>query len=300
VMPQINPGFPRSSTKTRLTWLLMVVLALFAGSGSFVLAQQKAGYVLEIEGKWTIRGTAESLSMGQSVAGGIRLTNPDPSDGDHIVVANLHGEIVKTIRCKNGVCRECREPGACYDPIQPLPSISGSTSTISTVFNAVLELFAGKPDRYSVHRVRGSGFVIARNAVVRLEGSAVDVSEFLEGQEKGSYDFQFIPLSGDGSGKKELKANINLVNLSSQGKAALVIEGIQPGLYEMQITRGGDTSSAWVLLCNAASCPASAASFQAFVRQTDSWGTGVTQATKKAYQRAYLEYLAMRIPGSIQ
>lgn len=282
-----------------MTWRLIVVSAFLSCSGSFVLAQQKAGYVLEIEGKWSISGTTESLNMGQSVAEGILLTNSNPADGDHIVVANLRGEIMKTIHCKNRVCRECRESGACYDPIQPLPSISESTSTISTVFNAVLELFASKPDRYSIHRVR-SGLITVTNGVVRLEHSAVDVSDILEGQEKGSYDFQLFPLSGKESGNKELNFSLNSFNWNPREKAPLSIEGIHPGLYEMRIAHGGESGSTWVLLCNSDSYPSLAASFQAFKQQTDSWGASVTQASKQAYQRAYLEFLASRNSGSVQ
>jgi len=273
---------------------------MFIGFGPFVLAQQKVGYVLEMEGKWTIDGTAESLNMGQSVAGGIILTNSKPANGDHIVVANLQGEVIKTIRCKTGTCGECRESGACYDPIHPLPISPEATSRVSTAFNAVLELFASKPDRYSVHRVRSSGLIIERNEVVRLDGSVVDVSGFLQYQEKGVYEFQFIPLSREGGSKEDRKPILNSFNWNPGKKASLSIEGIHPGLYEVWITRGDETGSAWVLLCSAGSYSSSIASFQGFSDQTDNWGGSVTLTTKQAYQRAYLELLASRNSGSVQ
>jgi hypothetical protein len=127
---------------------------------------------------------------------------------------------------------------------------------------------------------------------------AYDVSGFLEGQEKGSYEFQFIPLAGEGSGKKDLKASVRSFNWNPREKESLSIEGIHPGLYEMRITRGDETSSAWVLLCTASSYTSSAASLQAFKLKTGSWG--VTQANKRAYQRAYLEFLASGSSGSPQ
>ena len=300
VMLGFNPKFPRDSAKARLARHLIAISMMFIGPGPFVLAQQKVGYVLEAEGKWTIGGTTESLNTGKSVAGGTFPTNSHPADGDHIVVANLRGEVIKTIRCKTGVCRECRESGACYDPVHPLPNIPESPSTVSTTFNAVLELFASKPDRYSIHRVRGSGLLLERNEVVRLDGSVVDVSGFFEGEEKGSYEFQFVPLSGEGSGKKDLKTTIMSFNWNAREKASLSIEGIHPGLYEMWITRGDGTSFAWVLLCSPASYPSSAGSFQGFRHQTDGWGASVTQATKLAYQRAYLELLVSSSSGSVQ
>jgi hypothetical protein len=298
--PQLNFSSSRKNTGQGLGLHLIVACVILLSSGSHVHAKQKIGYVLEMQGKWAIGGTSENVNMGQSVEAGMLLVNSAPTNGDHVVVANLRGEIIKTIQCKAGVCRECRESGACDKPIQPLPTSSDSTSAISIVFNAVLDLFAGKPDRYSIHRVRGSGFVIPRNGVARLEGSAVDVSDFLEGQEEGSYEFQFIPLSGAGSGKQELQTNPNSLNWSPGGKAVLVIEDVHPGLYEIRISRGGETSSTWVLLCDPASYPTSAASFQSFVHQTASWGASVAPATKQSYQRAYLEYSASHSQGSFR
>jgi len=295
----MNLSFEPNCTTARIASGLMTLLLIFVGSAFSVRAQQEVGYVLEMEGKWTARGAIESVNMGQPLAGGTLLTNPNPTDNDHIVVANLRGEIVKTIRCRSGVCRECRESGACYDPIQPLPIVSDSTSTVSSVFKAVSELFAGKPDRYSIHRVRGSGFVATRNGILRFDDSAVDVSNFLEGEDQGLYEVQFFPLSGESSGTKELNSNPTPLNWRPGGKTALVVAGVHPGLYEMRITHGNEISSAWVLVCNSASYLTSTASFQAFVHQTDSWGANVTQGTKQAYQRAFLEYLVSG-PESVQ
>lgn len=286
MVPQLNPKSPRKSIKQGLALYLIVISGISVGTSPLLLAQQRVGYVLEMQGKWTISGTSENLNLGQSIVGGTLLMNFSPVDGDRIVIANLQGEIVKTIRCKSGVCRECRESGACYDPVHPLPNKPESASTVTTAFNAVLELFANKPDRYSVHRVRGSVAAIAKNGVVRFDSSEIEASDFLDGQEKGSYEFQFIPLSGEGSGTRALKSNLNPFNWTPGQKASLAIEGIHAGLYEVRIAHGGETSSGWVLMCNPASYSSSDASFQAFKSQTDSWGASVSQATKQAYQRA--------------
>jgi len=293
-MSRMNLDFAPNYTTARLASGLITILVILVGSAFFVRAQQEVGYVLEKEGKWTARGAVEGVNMGQPLAGGTLLTNSSPTDNDHIVVANLRGEIVKTIRCRSGVCRECRESGACYDPIQPLPILSDSTGALSTAFKAVSELFAGKPDRYSIHRVRGSGNVITKNGIVRFDGSAIDVSNFLEGEDQGLYEVQFFPLSAEGNAIQEPKSHSTSLNWSPAGKATLAVAGVHPGLYEMRITHGNESSSVWVLVCSSAFYVTSAASFQAFVHQTDSWGANVSQATKQAYQRAFLEYLASR------
>jgi hypothetical protein len=281
-------------------WRIIAIVTILIGCPPSILAQRTVGYVLEMQGEWTIGGSATGLSMGQPVKEGVVLANPNPAAGDHIVVANLQGEIIRIIRCRSGVCRECRESGACYDPIQPLPITTDSTSTISTAFKAIAELFVGKPDRYSVHRVRGSGFAIARNGIVRMDGSTVDVNDFFRDQGQGSYEVQFVPLSGETSGANDLKSKPNQLIRSPEGKTVLAVEGLHAGLYEMRVTRGDMTSSASVLVCDAVSYPNTAASFQAFVQKTDSWGTSVSEATRQTYQRAFLEYLASLSRGPVQ
>lgn len=268
---------------------LAVVLAL---SCSCALAQQKVGYVLEMEGTWTLRASSQPLSIGQALPGAGLLVNPNPLDHDLITVANLRGEVIKTIRCRSGVCGECRESGGCYDPIQPLPDTRGGTSAFSATLDAVLELFAGKPDRFSIHRVRGIGLSITRDGVARLDGTTVDVRYFLEGQEKASYELWFVASSEEAQSKKEWKSSPIALNWNPGEAAAVVVNGIQPGLYEMHVQKSEEVSSAWVLLCDSTTYPLMTTSFEEFLRQTSAWGNSVTSDTKRSYQRAYLEYLS--------
>jgi hypothetical protein len=276
---------------------LTVVLAL---SCSCALAQQKVGYVLEMEGTWTLRASSQPLSMGEALPRAGLLVNSNPLDNDHIVVANLRGEVIKTIRCRSGVCGECRESSGCYDPIQPLPDIGGGTSAFSATLDAVLELFTGKPDRFSIHRVRGIGFSIRRDGIARLNGATVDVRYFLEGQEKGSYELWFVASSEEAQSKKEWKSSPIALNWNPGEAAAVVVNGIHPGLYEMRVQHSGEASSAWVLLCDPAMCPLMTTSFEEFLHQTNAWGDDVTSDTKRSYQRAYLEYLSLRNFRSIK
>ena len=103
-----------------MIWAVALLAAiLFAGPGC-AFAQQKVGYVLQMQGTWTLRGASQSLSLGQALPAMGFLMNPAPHDQDNIVIADLRGDVIKTVRCKGGVCRECREFGGCYDPIQPL------------------------------------------------------------------------------------------------------------------------------------------------------------------------------------
>lgn len=111
--------------------LALLAATIVAGLGS-ASAQQKIGFVLAMEGTWTLSGDTPELTLGQSLPAMGLLVNPTPRDGDNIVVADLRGEVIKTVRCKNGACRECRQLGGCYDPIQKLPAVADKTTTFGT------------------------------------------------------------------------------------------------------------------------------------------------------------------------
>lgn len=271
----------------RLVPLIAATILASFGSAS---AQQKIGYVLAMEGTWILSGDTHALTLGQSLPAMGLLANAAPHNGDSIVVADLRGTVIKTVHCKNGACRECRQQGGCYDPIQQLPAVPDKTTAFGTTLNAVLELFAGKPDRYSVHRVRGGERMDRAAGVAQLESSTVDISRFMEGLDKGSYEVQVASL-GVVDGKK-WRSSSTTVNWTPGNGVPLVLKGIQPGLYVLSLEDKGTSGFAWVLLCDPGAYPSAAASFDRFSKQMAMWGNSVTEKTKKSYQRAYLDYLA--------
>jgi len=280
-------------------WVIVFFSTLVICSSS-VFAQQKAGFVLEMHGKWSDGDAQGFLKLGQLLPGEVVLSNPSPAEGDRIVVANLRGDIIKTVRCKEGVCRECTESGGCYDPIHPLPKPADSAGTIFTLFNAVLDLFAEKPERYSVHRVRGTDPAVTKSEVVRLEANAVDLGSLLENKEKGRYEVQFVSISEKGKSGAKPRSFESGIIWNPGEKATIVVHGIVPGLYEVLLSRGSSMTTGWILLCAAADYQHEADSFEQFARQTDSWGNNVAPATRQAYQRAFLEYLDLHGSGSGQ
>jgi hypothetical protein len=255
-----------------------------------VLAQQNVGFVLEMRGKWATVGNAGSIKQGQLLPAQAMVENTSPADEDRITIANLHGEIIQTIHCKKGVCRECTKSGACYDPIHPLPKTDDSGHDLPTLFNAVLDLFSEKPDRYSVHRVRGEAEGV-KAEVLLLEANAVDLSSLLKDYEKGRYQIQFIPISQNSRHSDKTQSFEGATNWNPGEKAPILLTGIAPGLYEVALYRGSSTTTAWVLLRAAAEYRSSVDSFEEFARRTENWGDNVTSDTKEAYQRAFLEYL---------
>jgi hypothetical protein len=251
-----------------------------------------------VHGKWSDGDAQGFLKLGQLLPGEAVLSNAAPVDDDRIVIANLHGEIIKTVRCKTGVCRECTESGACYDPIHPLPKAVESATTVSTLLKVVLDLFAEKPERYSVHRVRGADPEAIKSEVIRLDAGAVELGFLFQNKEKGHYEVQLVPISQkdkSGETRQSLKGGINW---NPGEKAPFALHGLVPDLYEVFLYRGSSTTTAWVLVCADANYQHAMDSFEEFVRQTDSWGKNVTPATKQAYQRAFLEYLDLHTSGS--
>jgi hypothetical protein len=286
--------------RARLARCAIILLSALVICCSSVFAQQKVGFVLEMHGKWTDGDAQGFLKLGQMLPGEAFLSNAAPVDDDRIVVANLHGEVIKTIRCKDGVCRECTESGACYDPIHPLPRAGDSVGAVSTMLNAVLDLFAEKPERYSVHRVRGADPEAIKSEVVRLDANAVELGSLFEREKKGRYEVQFVPISGKTKSGEKPQSVEGGINWNPGETAAFALPGLVPGLYEVRLFRGSSTTIAWILLCAGADYQHSVDSFEEFVRQTDSWGKNVTPATKQAYQRAFLEYLDMHRSESDQ
>jgi len=275
----------------RITRLAIAVGCLSLGASLPSLGQQRVGFVLELQGKWVSAKDQAALKLGQTLPGGLVVENVTPVDGDHIVIANLNGEIIKTVRCRSAVCRECTPTGGCYDPIHPLPDSIGASSSLSTVFNAVVELLAAKPDHYSVHRVRGAEDF--RSAVLQLEASSIDVEDLLQGLEPGNYTLQLTPILS-GSEQPTARALKGQMIWTPGTKAHLTVDGIEPGLYEVQCQHNSTIGDAWVLICRGSEYRRIATEYAEFRRKTAPWEKSVGASTIQEYERVYLDYLSLQ------
>ncbi|HVO56113.1 MAG TPA: hypothetical protein VMT51_00300 [Dongiaceae bacterium] len=254
-------------------------------------AATKIGYVLDMVGMWRVAGTEQPLAIGTQLPAGAMLVNESPVSQDYIIVANLNGDVIRTIRCRSGVCGECRTGGGCYDPVRPLPDAPAAENAFATAWHAVQDLFGARPDHYSLHRVRGGGFALHRDGVVPLEGAAIDFTALLEGQEKGVYELRCVEIQREGATGAAWRSKAAVVDLLPGDKVAPGCEGIKPGLFLLRAKHGDESSSAWVLAVPAADFAEWNAKFADFVKKTDTWGDTVPEETKRSYQRAYLEYL---------
>jgi hypothetical protein len=247
-------------------------------------AQPFAGYVLDQEGVWTLPKNSQPLSRGQRLPAGSLLSNSQPSDFDYIVVANLKGDTIKTIRCKSKVCRECSTAGACLDPIRPLPAIAQLPGAMEVAFDAVMGLLAGRGERYSAHRVRGSSI---EEAVLRCENGGLDAHAALRNVSKGHYEVLFRPLTGDTGSAGPITTSIDW---DPAGMNKIVCPGSGRGLWELSFASGSE--NAWILLAGPADYPRLAASFESALAKVKAWGASVSAESSRGYLRATLEYLA--------
>ncbi len=261
-------------------------------------AWQIVGFVLEKQGTWQIKDEPKDLAEGQRLAAGGQLVNASPKDGDWITVVNLNGELIVRIRCTSGTCKACSgESDACYDPIPALPASKQAPSLVGTVLESVMELVSGKPDRYSVHRVRGHAL---SDAVLRVDQGRLDLGPVFATQESGRYRIQFLSI-----GDRRWKSDPVSFDWDPTRGHPTAVPGLDRGLHALVLFDADDASGsplmeAWVLITNPEEYPKVASAFKAASDQTAKWGTSVTPDTKQRFLRANLDYLANQPAGSLR
>ncbi|HVQ36350.1 MAG TPA: hypothetical protein VMS31_02380 [Pyrinomonadaceae bacterium] len=297
-----------SPTKTRfLRWLkrgsipARLVFVLLSGALSFVApgvqAQQQVGYVVDLEGNWSLNGRA-GLSRGQSLPGGGSISAISPTDYDHIVIANLKGAIIAR--------KTCRNRGECNAPIR-LPAPPEQPGIIASAFGAAMNLIWGEPDRYSVHRTR-SGELL--DAVVQLTGDdQLDMGPVFSKSDAGKYYLRFTRVAVGRQGGKALartaqssreirQANPISFDWNPNHPVPVAVPNIRPGLYLLTILeqQNGAYSpsdlNSWILVSGPNTYGRSAASYQKAVEVTAGWGNAVTPEASRGFLRAHLDQLA--------
>jgi hypothetical protein len=270
---------------------ILIVFSLVTARSTW--AQEKVGYILDVHGNWVLAGNFASLNRGDGVAAGalLRNTATKPSDNDRIVVADLKGDVIKRIRCKSSVCNECRDSGTCYDPIQPLPQLSPSPSVLRASFEGLMALFSSKPDRYSIHRVRGTTL---EDAVVQLSADRIGLGEVLKDQKKGTYLFTLTKIPGSSSSVIGKSEHVTL-DWEPNRADQIVIHGVRPGLYEAKLDAGEFSKSFWILLVGTESYGQLDGQLRRMSAQMETWGDDVPSDVKLSFRRAYLAYLAKQM-----
>ena len=274
--------------ETPMRNLTACTLAILLGPSA--QAADVAGYVLALQGKWSMQGQRAELVVGAPVAAGARLVAAAPAAGDHIVVVEARTGAVL-------VSRQCDTGRACARPLLvPQPSGARSEgSAVARMLNGILARIAGDPDRYIATLSRGSGRLV--DAVLPWSESGVDLAPVFPGPPAGSeHEIRVTTLQCRGAGGCPQQPLLSRIG-GPAGERSTTVQGLAPGLYELVMHRargsiGPERVSAWILLLPAPQHARAEEIYRAGVDLAGRWGTDVDAATKQGFLHALLEELA--------
>ncbi|HSC63692.1 MAG TPA: hypothetical protein VLD35_08675 [Caldimonas sp.] len=268
----------------------MTAFALAFLVGPCSQAADVAGYVLSVQGQWSLQGQRAPLLVGAPVAEGARLLAASPAAGDHIVVVAARSGAVL-------VARHCDTARACTRPVVvPAPSDARSgESPVARLLNGILARIAGDVDRYIPTLSRGSAGVV--EAVMPWSERGVDLAPVFPGLAAAS-DAEIavttVQCRGPGACPEQpLTSRIG----GPAGERSTMVQGLAPGLYEVVVLTargqiGPERIRARVLLLPAPQHAQAEELYRAGASLAERWGTNVDAATKQGFLDALLEELA--------
>jgi hypothetical protein len=279
----------------RLTKTLTICSALFLiiSSATIVSAQEKFGYVLDLRGDWLANGSAK-LGKGSALNTNSVITAVNPSDtSSYIVVADRSGNIFQRRTCS---------AGECGNPIKVPANAGNEQGFVSRLIGAAMALVSSEPAKYSTFVSRGSRGIgpELQEAVVKMSGDEIDLSEVFKNMQGEKYVLRFEPLV---KGKTVRGAAPKSMSFAWDPKkpAPLNVNGLTPGLYRVSISdvslleaEGSDDpgeNEAWVLITSPDYYSRAAPSFVAAQNVTKKWGSDVKKNAVREFLRASLDFL---------
>jgi len=269
----------------KLTACVLAILVCPSSHGADV-----AGYVLAVQGTWTLQGQRAELLVGAPLSEGARLVAASPAAGDHIVVVGARsGAVLVARHCDTG--RTCARPLVVPRPADALPA----ESPVARMLNDILARIAGDPDRYIATLSRGSAGVV--DAILPWSEGGVDLARVFPGLTAGSdHEIGLTTLRCRGPGacpRQPLTSRIG----APTGERSTTIHGLAPGLYEIVVEAprgsiGPERIRAWILLLPSPQQSRAEEIYRAGVSLSERWGTDVDAATRQGFLRALLEELA--------
>ena len=274
--------------ETGMRKLIACTLAILVAPCS--QAADLAGYVLAVQGNWSLQGQRADLLVGAPVAEGARLVAASPTAGDHIVVVEARSGAVL-------VARQCDTRRACARPlVVPRPSDARSQeSPVARLLNGILARIAGDPDRYIPTLSRGSAGLV--DAVLLWSDGGVDLAPVFTGLATASdREIALTTLRCRGPGACPQQPLMSRTG-GPTGERSTTIHGVAPGLYELVVhgppgSIGPELSRARILLLPPPQHAQAEEIYRAGVGVAERWGTDVDAATKRGFLHALLEELA--------
>ena len=268
------------SSSIRLTVQIIGLLALGAASSSSISqTSEPIGYVLKVEGNWTVGGS-RPLRLGQAlhkedlVAG---LVGAGPNDRLTLVAG--------------GVPHSCA--GRCEKNLAAAPVDSRPRALADSLLKSAMKIFQDKPDFPSTVTIRGR----INDGVAATDNERLDLSSVLKECRSDRIDLRFQSIAESPVRTIEPVA----VPCDNGRPSTLLARGVGPGLYQLDLLQKSSDGyvargvSAWVLVSPKTRHAQDASAFAELVTLTKEWGSQVDPETVVAVQRAYLESLAGQV-----
>jgi hypothetical protein len=165
------------------------------------------------------------------------------------------------------------------------------------MLKTAMRLITGRPERYSVHGVRGVSNDL-EEAVSLFDKGSLDLSSVFRNMPKGVYYLKLRDLQAEGT---TTVVGPQRFDWDPQQASPLSITDLRSGVYEVRLllrkgTRYEPTLSVWTLISSKSEFDRLSDSFRQAVRLTRKWQTTTTDETRRAVLRAYLEGLAETTP----
>jgi len=258
-----------------------------AAPGAVAQPGEEIGVVTSVDGTW-YRGTPGTPPVGP----GNRLLR-----GDTLAIRagfTARKYVTGVLRGGRHVRFTCPARGICraFVPADSLRNRARVPRSLAALVDGVVGLFTREHPAYAEGIVRGDA--PASEAVLRLQGGALDVSPVLRGGRAGTYHLRFRPLRGPPGAEGEPPA---VVSWDGEREANLPAGALISGLYEVEVRAGGAAgrpgAHAWVLLAEDG-FEARERAFRGVQQLVAEW-SGASEAERRAFLRATLDCLARAV-----
>lgn len=266
---------------TRMTAFVSAVTALVMMAFTGVSWSQSAepvGYVLRLEGNWTIGGS-RPLKLGQA------LHREDLISG---IVASSPVDRLTIVA--GGTPHSCVQ--RCPPNIGSGAGEARTRSFADSMLKSAMSIFQEKPDFPATVSIRGR----VSDGVVSSDNGRLDFSQVLKECRAERIDLRLRTVA------ETPTRTIEPVTVPcEQGRPMQTLaRGAEPGLYQLDLLQRSSDGyiargvSAWVLVAPVARATSDQAAFSDAQALTRSWEPAVDAETIVALQRAYLEHLALQ------
>jgi hypothetical protein len=270
------------------------IALVFAAFTSVALAAQsdqpERVVIISLTGDWKLDGA--TVVFGQRLPAQGCLFG---SEGSVVLQPDKKGAAAQPFICekpsRDSSCTG-HQSARCAVPLNPRNwKLSGGG--LGNVWDAVVHLFTGEPEKYMVAASRGiePGLV---DTVVALQNSGVDLSPALRELPAGQYWVKLETVNGS-----KPAGGILELRFTPQHAAIIPEPSIQPGLYRLILVDKSGTpadSDSWILISAPEKYSSTSQAFQLAVQKSSKWPDAMDPSAVRALLRAYLESLSTSQP----